>query len=140
MIDRVKERIASSSTRVQVVVFWLPMAAWMATIFLLSSLPSDTIERIARPVGFDSLVSEAAHFTIYAVLAVLVYWLLQWFRPTAAMLWAGVLVVTIGYGLSDELHQSFVRGRFATWEDVGFDALGAAVGLAIAALAARWAR
>ena len=140
MIDHVNERIASSSARVRIVVFWLPMAAGMTTIFLLSSLPSDTIERIARPDGIDSLVSEAAHFIIYAVLAVLVYWLLQSFRPTTAMLWAGVLVVTIGYGLTDELHQSFVRGRFATWEDVGFDALGAVVGLAIAALATRWTR
>ena len=140
MIGRVNQRISSSSRRVRAAVYWLPMVAWMAAIFVQSSLSSDTIQRAARPVGIDSLASELAHFTIYAVLAVLVYWLLQSFKWTTTILWAGVLVVTIGYGLSDEFHQSFVRGRYASWDDIGFDALGAVVGLAIAALAARWAR
>ena len=39
------------------------------------------------------------------------------------------------YALSDEVHQKFVPGRSFQWADVGFDTLGAALGVSFALLA-----
>ena len=39
------------------------------------------------------------------------------------------------YALSDECHQYFVPGRSFQWKDVGFDSLGAALGVCVAFLA-----
>lgn len=41
----------------------------------------------------------------------------------------GALAVSLLYALSDELHQSFVPGRTARWADVGFDFVGAVLGV-----------
>jgi len=41
------------------------------------------------------------------------------------------LLFTLGYGLLDEWHQTFVAGRFGTLTDVGFDVMGAVIGLLI---------
>ena len=41
------------------------------------------------------------------------------------------LLFTLGYGLLDEWHQTFVVGRFGTLTDVGFDVIGAVIGLLI---------
>jgi VanZ family protein len=45
--------------------------------------------------------------------------------------------MAVAYGLTDELHQSFVPDRNGRLDDVVTDALGAAVGVAIAWIALR---
>jgi VanZ family protein len=46
----------------------------------------------------------------------------------------GVLAALLSalYGVSDEFHQSFIPGRFATVEDVVADSLGACFGVILA--------
>ncbi|GAB4335956.1 MAG: VanZ family protein [Dehalococcoidia bacterium] len=104
----------------------IPALAWAGVIFGLSSMSSPP-----APKTFDAF-SALAHVFVYAVLAFL---LMLWARRafpgrSAALLMSAVWAVAILYGVSDEWHQSFVPGRHATALDVGFDAVGAALGLA----------
>ena len=58
-------------------------------------------------------------------------------KTKKARLWALPSVFLFGalYALSDEVHQKFVPGRSFQWQDVGFDTLGAALGVSFALLA-----
>ena len=124
--------LSSPDGRIQLLLYWAPLLAWMAAIFVLSSLSAGDIER-STPEGVP-LASKAAfaHAVEFGVLALLVYRLLRYYRVTATPhLWSAVLLLTIGYALTDELHQSFVPGRVPSWEDIGFDSLGALIGLLV---------
>src|SRR6476661_6951745 len=103
---------------------WLAIAGWMALIFFLSSQP-----QLPSPPDpwVDLIFKKGAHFTVYAVLAVL-------FRralPPSRRIWALSWVLTVLYAASDEWHQSFVPGRHPQVTDVLIDACGAATGLLI---------
>jgi VanZ family protein len=111
----------------------LPVFIVAAGIWFLSS--QSTLPQIKGVFGFDKL----QHLLAYAVLAV------------AAGLWVSpgrwkerglcFFFVTAGiaafYGLSDEIHQSFVPGRDANVWDWIADALGAFAGAGLAAVVLR---
>ena len=98
---------------------WLPVALWAALIFALSSVPSLS----SGLGGWDYVLRKCAHITEYAVLAFL---LARAIGREAPAFVAGVL-----YAVSDELHQSFVRGRHASPVDVAIDSVGLLIGLAL---------
>jgi VanZ family protein len=96
---------------------WLPVVAWAAIIFALSSVPS-----LSTGLGtWDTVLRKGAHVTEYAILGALLYRALKREAPALA---AG-----IAYAATDELHQHFVRGRHASPVDVAIDALGVTVGM-----------
>jgi len=73
------------------------------------------------------------HFFEYALLAALWLWAL---RPgMGPHSYALAAIITIAYAISDEVHQSFVPGRFSDPFDVLVDALGAGTALGLAYLA-----
>jgi VanZ family protein len=41
------------------------------------------------------------------------------------------LIVTVGFGLFDEWHQTFVPGRYGSLTDAGFNVIGAVMGLLV---------
>lgn len=101
-----------------------PLILWMALIFWLSS--RSTLVAIEDDSA-EKLVFNGAHLFTYAILA----WL--WWRALSPQrqldstrLWLA-LGLTILYGVSDEVHQSFVPGRAAQLTDLLFDAAGAGV-------------
>lgn len=106
---------------------WLPVGAWMALIFGVSSLAQ--LPTVAPP-RWQELLADGAHFAEYAVLAGLLWRAL---RPVMSktLFWTyGLsLVVAALYAASDEFHQSFVPGRDASVDDFSFDVAGAAVAL-----------
>ena len=104
---------------------WLPVLAWAGVIFAFSSIPS-----LSTHLGtWDLILRKLAHMTEYAVLALLLV------RATGSVVWAFVL--TVAYAGTDELHQTFVRGRHGTPVDVGIDAVGALLGLSLLRLRRR---
>ena len=103
--------------RSRAISLWLPVVAWAAVIFALSSVPSLS----SGLGGWDYVLRKCAHVTEYAVLAALLYRALE--RELPAFL------ATVAYAATDELHQHFVRGRHASAVDVAIDAVGAAIGL-----------
>jgi hypothetical protein len=106
----------------------VPAVLCMAVIFALSS--RSTLPK--TPGLAPELVSIAGHFTVYAVLAVSLWWGLGIVDlppgRRLALAFAGALL----YGLSDEWHQSFVPGRDPSMLDILVDSIGALCGLAVA--------
>lgn len=107
--------------------------AHMALIFTASASPDP---------GLPSSVSDkTAHVAAYALLSVLVLRALAdgalatmtWPRATVAVL------LSVLYGVTDEVHQRFVPGRSPDVLDVVADAVGAVGGVA-ALLILRWVR
>lgn len=104
----------------------LPVLAWMGLIFALSARST-----LPEPPGFNpSLTSILGHFSVYAVLAALVWWALGPGFPASRRI-ALAFGVACLYGLSDEWHQSFVPGRYPSAFDVLVDAIGAGTALAL---------
>ncbi len=97
----------------------------MGTIFVLSSLSPEALPFFGR---YDVLVKKAAHATGYAMLAIAYFAALPG-RLNPVYRAALSLLMAILFALSDEFHQSFVRGRHATLRDVGIDTLGAVLAL-----------
>ena len=103
----------------RVVNLWLPVAAWAALIFLLSSIPS-----LSTGLGtWDFVLRKAAHVTEYAILGALLMRALD--RPATAT------ALAIAYAATDEVHQHFVPGRAGTLVDVAVDAVGVVVGVVL---------
>jgi VanZ like family len=99
---------------------WLPVVAWAALIFTLSSIPD-----LGTGLGaWDLALRKLAHPAEYAILGLLLL------RATGRSSTAFVLATL--YAVTDELHQAFVPGRHASLLDVAIDATGVAVGLALA--------
>ncbi len=122
-------------------VLMLPAAAWAGVIFYMSDQSSPSGPIIGG--GDEDLLfsAEVLHIAEYAILA--------------ALLWAGVrlglhlrirsavsprrefriiaLTAVFGllYGISDELHQSTVEGRFASASDVLLDIVGVMLTLTV---------
>ena len=103
-------------TSSRVLTHWLPVVLWAGVIFALSSIPS-----LGTGLGtWDTILRKGAHVTEYAILAVLLVRAVGREAPALAL---GVL-----YAASDELHQSFVRGRHASPVDVAIDLVGLLLG------------
>jgi VanZ family protein len=98
---------------------WLPVVAWAALIFGLSSIP-DLGTGLG---GWDLVLRKIAHAAEYAVLGALVV------RATGRSGLAFALGVL--YAVSDEIHQSLVPGRLGSPLDVAIDAAGVAVGIVL---------
>lgn len=103
---------------------FLPPILWAGFIFIISAQ-----QVIPGPDVFlyDFLLKKTAHMLVYAV-----FYLLVWrgvkltINPEASKLhWLLPLIICLLYAVSDEIHQSFVPGRYATLRDVGYDMIGA---------------
>jgi VanZ family protein len=102
---------------------WAPVAIYMAAIFFASADPSPPL-----PI---SVSDKLLHMLAYAGLALLVFRAATRGIP-ARVTWrsaAVTLLITIGYGLSDEVHQMSVPNRSADVKDLYADAAGAAIAL-----------
>ncbi len=105
---------------VRAAVPFLAPLALMALIFAFSAMPSDDPDK-----GLLVLIArKLTHFSEYFVLMGLWWWALATRIGGRRALWPA-LAITIGYAVSDELHQTFVDGRVGTWRDVLIDSAGA---------------
>jgi VanZ family protein len=99
---------------------WWPVVIYMATIFVVQSMPQPP-----APPGLDD---KTQHFLAYGGLGLVTL------RATSGGAVAGLGVgsaltawaITTLYGASDEYHQSFVPGRSPDVFDLIADAIGAA--------------
>jgi VanZ family protein len=98
---------------------WLPVLAWGAVIFALSSIP-DLGTGLG---GWDLVLRKIAHAAEYAVLGALLVRATT--RPGLAF------ALGVSYAVTDEVHQLFVPGRMGSPIDVAVDALGVAVGIVL---------
>jgi VanZ family protein len=93
------------------------VVVWAAVIFTFSSIPS-----LGTGLGsVDTVLRKGAHMAEYAILGLLLLRALG--RELPALLGG------IAYAVTDEIHQSFVRGRHASPIDVLIDTVGLALGI-----------
>jgi len=97
--------------------------ALMGVIFYFSAQPAG-----GHHAWWVIVFRKLGHITGYALLAAAWWWALR-DRVRHPLAWA--VGISLAYACSDELHQTFVRGREGTPRDVGIDLIG----MAIAALA-----
>lgn len=115
----------------QLLWLWLPVALDAALIFYLSSIP-----QLPSPPGPFS--DKHFHFASYALFATLLVRALSSARLrniNARIAIVAILLATV-YGATDEIHQIFVPGRTAAFDDLAADALGA---IAAGGLLLAWA-
>ena len=99
---------------------WLPPVAMMALIFAVSSIPAGGEHHGVLYV----LSRKVAHFCEYALLLAL-WWRALATRVSDRRALALALGIALLYAISDELHQTLVRGRWGRPLDVGIDMAGA---------------
>ena len=104
---------------------WLPVVAWAALIFTLSSIP-DLGTGLG---GWDLALRKIAHTAEYAVLGVLLLRAVGKELPAAG--------IGIAYAVTDEVHQAFVPGRHGAVMDVLIDAVGVLIGVYLLGRAVR---
>jgi len=109
---------------IRLVFGWAPLAVWLAAIWWQSS-------RSGGPAPIDQgawfVVTSLGHVVEYAGLGFLGGRLLVDRSPRWA--WFAAWTLCLLWGISDELHQSFVPGRDVDLWDVGVDGVSAAAGL-----------
>ena len=107
---------------------WGPVIVYCGAIFAQSSFSTPSVV----PSFFMS--DKLEHIAAYAVMAILFYRAFVRQRVGASPVKNAVFAIacTVLYGISDEVHQSFVPARSAEVFDVIADAVGALAGVLIA--------
>ena len=96
-----------------------PPIAWMIFIFILSSVPGRVF-----PQSLFHKFAWFAHVIEYSILGFL------WIRVLEKK-YLVVLLICIMYGVSDELHQIFVKNRMCSIFDIGIDTISAGIGIVL---------
>ena len=101
--------------------FQFPWQSIMLAIFIQSSLGSLKLPDF----GFDPL-DKILHFIVFGILGILTARGLRnaKTRIVKENYFSLTLLICIIYGASDEIHQYFVPGRYASWADWIADGLG----------------
>ena len=109
--------------------YWAPPLLYMALIFAISSM-----EQPPLPMPeFEWLtIDKLYHFIEYAILGGLLARAFVKAKPSVVpsqLIWGMAALISILYGASDEWHQTFVPGRFATLADWVADVVGSIAGV-----------
>ena len=108
----------------RIIKLWLPVILCMGAIFYTSSIPG---EDIPSAFPFQDIVY---HLVIYLILAYFFARALKktYFNIGTFSLIIFTLLFGVLYGMSDEIHQSFVSFRSVSGLDVFIDGIGSFVG------------
>ena len=109
--------------------YWIPPLLYMALIFAISSMKQPPLP---MPEFEWLTIDKLYHFIEYAILGGLLTRAFVKASPSvipSRFAWHAAVVLSILYGASDEWHQTFVPGRFATFADWVADVLGSIAGV-----------
>ena len=122
--------MSQKMSKAQFVKYWLPVLSYAACIFFVSSLSSTGVNVHTFFYGFGDKI---VHAMEYAVLGILLFRAFRYASMEKMAIYASVLAVAVAvvYGVSDEVHQSFVPLRHPDGWDVAADAVGAFLGVRV---------
>ncbi|HOR02277.1 MAG TPA: VanZ family protein [Candidatus Woesebacteria bacterium] len=100
---------------------FIPAFLWMGLIFYLSSRQTTGIGGSSYWARF--IILKSFHIIEYAILYVLLF--LGFNQPSLSAIIAYI------FGISDEIHQSFIPGRTAKFSDTLFDLFGIFIGFLV---------
>lgn len=86
-------------------------------------------EQIMKKI--EHIVRKLAHFSIYALVGILVMLLCKTYNLKNLDRIAITMIISIIYATSDEIHQIFVNGRGPMFTDVLIDTFGAFMGMSV---------
>jgi VanZ family protein len=96
---------------------WTPVVLWAGVIFALSAIPD-----LGTGLGaLDTVLRKLAHTAEYAILGGLI------FRASRSA--PAAFLLASAYAVTDEFHQTFVRGRHGSPLDWLIDSVGALIGV-----------
>ena len=112
---------------------WGPALAYMLLIWALSSISTQL------HFEFVPFQDKGVHFLEYGMLAALLAHAMRntWPAWRSLSVFALAVVITVLWGLIDEIHQAYVPGRSSDVRDVLADALGGMAGACLYAIASR---
>lgn len=121
----------------KLITHWLPLIIWLSIIFIVSSIHGNTLQFLPfntiTQVHIAELLSyrqATFHIVEYYLLVILIYRLLRVkLNHPETFIYLLSFTTSIMYAISDEVHQYFVPGRFATLTDLIFDTSGIIIGL-----------
>ena len=107
------------------VLYWLPLILYCLLIYIQSAHPSP------KQIPSFPFVDKVLHFAAYGIMGILFYRAYQTLRikNNIQLLMLLSAVSASLYGISDEIHQSFVPFREAEVADVVADIIGAFSGV-----------
>jgi VanZ family protein len=119
-----KSQITRQKSWIFYIKVYLPSVLWAMLIFILSdqtTLPGFKVSVL------DFIFKKIAHMLVYAVLYYLIFRAYLVSNPAQSLnkkhyLWP--LFLALFYAMTDELHQSTVKGRYASTRDFAYDFLG----------------
>ena len=105
---------------------YLPLGLYWLLIFILTSIPGNHV-----PILFG-VSDKIKHFGAYFVLAILLNFTLyiqNRFPLLSKKSFYFTFLITLFYGIIDEVHQIFIPGRAFDWWDLVADVVGSALGI-----------
>ena len=109
--------------------YWAPPLLYMVLIFAVSSMKQPPLP---MPEFEWLTIDKLYHFIEYAILGGLLTWAFVKAKPSivpSQLVWYIAALISILYGASDEWHQTFVPGRYATVADWVADVFGSIGGV-----------
>ena len=109
--------------------YWAPPVLYMVLIFAVSSMKQPPLP---MPEFEWLTIDKLYHFIEYAILGGLLTWAFVKAKPSivpSQLVWYIAALISILYGASDEWHQTFVPGRYATVADWVADVFGSIGGV-----------
>lgn len=107
--------------------FWRAVI-WMTALFALSSVPQPGNETAHQILAVRPTWQSLLHLPAYFVLTALWWRTLRTQKWTVGAALTGAVLVSVVYGVLDEVHQYFVPGRFLSLTDVAMNLVGAVLG------------
>ena len=105
---------------------YFPLGLYWLLIFILTSIPGRSIPKVFG--GVDKI----KHFGAYFVLAFLLSFTLYVQKRFPILSKRALLftfIITLFYGIFDEVHQIFIPGRYFDWWDLLADIIGSVIGI-----------
>ncbi|MFD2446749.1 VanZ family protein [Bacillus sp. CGMCC 1.16607] len=105
---------------------WILPIFYMAMVWIMSSLPDNTFVELPDSKT-DRMIKESLHLVEFAILYLLFVLAAFFNRRLTPAINLSFAVIAGLYGITDEIHQSFVPARSATLIDVIKDLTGVAI-------------
>lgn len=101
---------------------WAPVVLWAAAIYTVSDVPNLRIS----DEFWNFVLRKAAHITEYFILTALLARAIAgtWVDLSKKSILSLAAAFSVLYAISDEIHQSFIPGRWGTLKDVLVDSCG----------------
>ncbi len=105
--------------------YWAAAITYALIIFLLSSLSGSQTDRFYLFKNSDKVI----HIMVYSVLCLLLNRAFFFTFKNSVKRYVPIIAIFISivYAITDEFHQSFVPGRYASMDDIFADGIGAVI-------------